>query len=323
MELLSSLIMAVLGKFLGTEIEAWVPALAQRLLAKAVQRLPESARERYAEEWAAHLNESPGNLIKILHAIGCLRSAKAIIAASNLAEDRATVERAHKRNLPKPSDDEDRIEIADNVLGPLERRLFAALLLHVPANASPYHFTAIGLLGATLAASGFIACWFSNWFLLLVVAGLIANWLGESIDCILARHREIERLGYGYFLDNFTDIFARTLIIVGLGASPYFTVGSSLLMLSLYLLISSYSYLRVVTESVYRLSHGGIGATEFRILVACWALFAAWFGPSIATARSYGFVVLDIVIGGLSTLTLLGFVFVIQKALMRLQREKQ
>jgi hypothetical protein len=105
--------------------------------------------------------------------------------------------------------------------------------------------------------------------------------------------------------------------------SPYFTVGSSLLVLSLYLLMSSYTYLRVVTERVHRLSYGGMGATEFRLLVACWALFAALLGPSVATAQAYGFTVLDVVIGGLSGLTFLGFDFVIQRDLARMQREER
>jgi phosphatidylglycerophosphate synthase len=139
----------------------------------------------------------------------------------------------------------------------------------------------------------------------------------------LARYRSIERPHYGYFIDHSSDLIAQTLIIVGLGVSPYFTVASSLLVLSLYLLMSSYTYLRVVTESVHRLSYGGMGATEFRILIACWALFAAWFGPSIATTQAYGFAVLDIVIGGLSALTFLGFVVVIKKDLTRLQREER
>ena len=104
---------------------------------------------------------------------------------------------------------------------------------------------------------------------------------------------------------------------------PYFTLGSSLLVLSLYLLMSSYTYLRVVTARVHRLSYGGMGATEFRLLVASWALFAALLGSSATTAQAYGFVVLDLVIGGLSGLTFLGFVVVIQKDLARMQREER
>jgi phosphatidylglycerophosphate synthase len=179
------------------------------------------------------------------------------------------------------------------------------------------------LFGAGLTLLGFIGCHWSNGFLVLVVGGLFLNWFGDSLDGTLARHRSIERPHYGYFIDHSSDLIAQTLIVVGLGVSPYFTLGSSLLVLSLYLLMSSYTYLRVVTEQVHRLSYGGMGATEFRLLVASWALFAAWLGSSATTAQAYGFVVLDLVIGGLSGLTFLGFVVVIQKDLARMQREER
>ncbi|MGD9656161.1 MAG: CDP-alcohol phosphatidyltransferase family protein [Methylocystis sp.] len=213
--------------------------------------------------------------------------------------------------------------INESFLAVKERAALSALVKRLPDWATPDHLTAIGLCGAVLTLLSFVACRWSSIFLGGVVLGLFLNWFGDSLDGTLARYRSIERPHYGYFIDHSSDLIAQTLIIVGLGASPYFTVASSLLVLSLYLLMSSYTYLRVVTESVHRLSYGGMGATEFRILVACWALFAAWFGPSISTAQAYGFAVLDIVIGGLSALTFLGFVFVIQKDLMRLQREER
>lgn len=204
-----------------------------------------------------------------------------------------------------------------------ERAALLALVKRLPDWAIPDHLTALGLCGAVLTLFSFLACLWSDIFLIGVVFGLFLNWFGDSLDGTLARFRLIERPHYGYFIDHSSDLIAQTLIIVGLGASPYFTIASSLLVLSLYLLMSSYTYLRVVTESVHRLSYGGMGATEFRILVACWALVAAWIGPSISAGQFRGFAVLDIVIGGLSTLTFLGFVFVIQKDLMRLQREER
>jgi phosphatidylglycerophosphate synthase len=204
-----------------------------------------------------------------------------------------------------------------------ERAVLLALVRRLPDWATPDHLTAIGLFGAGLTLLGFIGCHWSNGFLVLVVGGLFLNWFGDSLDGTLARYRSIERPHYGYFIDHSSDLIAQTLIVVGLGVSPYFTLGSSLLVLSLYLLMSSYTYLRVVTEQVHRLSYGGMGATEFRILVAAWALFAAWLGSSTTTAQAYGFVVLDLVIGGLSGLTFLGFVVVIQKDLARMQREER
>lgn len=213
--------------------------------------------------------------------------------------------------------------INDSFLAVKERAALLALVKRLPDWATPDHLTAIGLCGAALTMVCFIACRWSDFFLVGVVFGLFLNWFGDSLDGTLARYRSIERPHYGYFIDHSSDLIAQTLIIVGLGLSPFFTVASSLLALSLYLLMSSYTYLRVVTESVHRLSYGGMGATEFRILVAGWALFAAWFGPTIVTAQAYGFAVLDIVIGGLSALTFLGFVVVIQKDLVRLQREER
>ncbi|MBM3562888.1 MAG: CDP-alcohol phosphatidyltransferase family protein [Alphaproteobacteria bacterium] len=213
--------------------------------------------------------------------------------------------------------------INESFLALKERAALAALVRRLPHWATPDHLTAIGLCGAVLTFFSFVGCRWSNGFLVGVVFGLFLNWFGDSLDGTLARYRSIERPYYGYFIDHSSDLIAQTLIIIGLGVSPFFTVSSSLLALSLYLLMSSYTYLRVVTESVHRLSYGGMGATEFRILVAGWALFAAWCGPGLVTAQAYGFAVLDIVIGVLSALTFLGFLVVIHKDLLRLQREER
>lgn len=215
------------------------------------------------------------------------------------------------------------VRINDSFLAIAERAALNALVRRLPATVVPDHLTAIGLVGALFTTAGFLACWWSNWFLVAVVFGLFLNWFGDSLDGTLARFRKIERPHYGYFVDHSADLIAQTLIVVGLGVSPYFTVASALLVLSLYLLMSSYTYLRVVTESVHRLSYGGMGATEFRILVAAWALFAAWFGPGIATGRLLSFVALDVVIGVLSACTFLFFVCIVRNDLARMQRDER
>jgi archaetidylinositol phosphate synthase len=215
------------------------------------------------------------------------------------------------------------IRINDSLLSRAERAALAALVRRVPAGMTPDHLTFIGLVGALLTSVGFLACWLSDWFLVAVVLGLLLNWAGDSLDGTLARYRQIERPHYGYFIDHSADLIAQTLIVVGLGFSPFFTIPSALLVLSLYLLMSSYTYLRVVTESVHRLSYGGMGATEFRILVAAWALFAAWIGPDFFFQRIYSFVGIDVVIGGLSACTFCGFIWIVRNDLSRLQREER
>lgn len=214
------------------------------------------------------------------------------------------------------------VRINDSLLAVGERAALAWLVRRLPSYMTPDHLTFIGLVGALVTSAGFIGCWWSNWFLLAVVFGLFLNWFGDSLDGTLARYRKIERPHLGYFIDHSADLIAQTLIVVGLGFSPFFTIPSALLMLSLYLLISSYTYLRVVTESIHRLSYGGMGATEFRILVAAWALFAAWFGPGIVNGRIYSFVALDFIIGIMSAATFCGFVWIVRNDLSRLQREE-
>lgn len=215
------------------------------------------------------------------------------------------------------------VRINDSLLAIAERAALAALVRRLPSSVSPDHLTAIGLVGALLTCVGFMSCWWSNWCIVAVVSGLFLNWFGDSLDGTLARYRKIERPHYGYFVDHSADLIAQTLIVIGLGFSPFFTIPSALLVLSLYLLMSSYTYLRVVTESVHRLSYGGMGATEFRILVASWALFAAWVGPAITSGHILSFVGLDVVIGLLSAFTFGAFVMIVKNDLARLQREEK
>lgn len=212
------------------------------------------------------------------------------------------------------------LRINDSFLAGAERRLLARLVRRLPATATPDLLTAVGVAGAFLVAVGFVACRWSNLGLILVIAGLFLNWFGDSLDGTLARHRQIERPHYGYFIDHSADLIAQTLIVVGLGLSPFFTIPSALMVLSLYLLMSSYTYLRVVTESVHRLSYGGMGATEFRILVGTWSLVAAACGPRVAGAEVYGLNGLDLAIGLLSAATFLSFVGVVRNDLSRLRR---
>jgi archaetidylinositol phosphate synthase len=209
-----------------------------------------------------------------------------------------------------------------SVLAAGERRLLGAIVSRLPLSVTPNQLTAVGLAGAGVTAAGFLLCHWSAFFIIAVVAGLAANWFGDSLDGTLARHRAIERPRYGFLLDHSSDLIAQSLIVVGLGASPYFTLPSALFVLSLYLLMSSYTYLRVATQGIHRLSYGGMGATEFRILVACWTLFAFWAGPGLIEAKVLQFARLDIAIGTLSALAFLAFVAMVRKDLAQMDAEE-
>ena len=77
---------ALLTRFVGDELKAWMPWLTKRLLLLAIERLPECQRERFSEEWASHLNEVPGELGKVLTTLGLLSAAQRITSLLTYGE---------------------------------------------------------------------------------------------------------------------------------------------------------------------------------------------------------------------------------------------
>ena len=56
----AAIVSAAVVKVIADDAKEWTPWITRRLLDIAVRRLPNGQRERYAEEWAAHLAEVPG-----------------------------------------------------------------------------------------------------------------------------------------------------------------------------------------------------------------------------------------------------------------------
>jgi hypothetical protein len=70
-----SVVTAVLSRILAEEMGAWSPSIIRSLIEFAVGRLPEHQRERFEEEWQSHVNDVPGQVGKILVAMGFLIAA--------------------------------------------------------------------------------------------------------------------------------------------------------------------------------------------------------------------------------------------------------
>ncbi len=64
------LALAIAAKLSADEVKAWLPWLTRQLVALAIRTLPKDQRERYGEEWLAHIVETPGDIGKFLVAIG-------------------------------------------------------------------------------------------------------------------------------------------------------------------------------------------------------------------------------------------------------------
>jgi hypothetical protein len=66
------------SRLLTDEFKAWIPWIIQRVIRRAVVRLPASQRERFEEEWQSHVNEVPGDVGKLTVALGFLTAARRI-----------------------------------------------------------------------------------------------------------------------------------------------------------------------------------------------------------------------------------------------------
>jgi hypothetical protein len=91
-----AILIPVTARVLGDDIKEWLPWITQRLVARAVSRLPEEERDRFEEEWWAHINELSGNLAKVYAAWGCLSAAKAMNHIA-LSGDATRIEEVKRR----------------------------------------------------------------------------------------------------------------------------------------------------------------------------------------------------------------------------------
>jgi hypothetical protein len=75
---LGEIALGACGSLLAAEVWAHADPLSRWLIRRAVLRIPEEQRARLEEEWLAHLEETPGAVRKLLHAIGCWSGAPAV-----------------------------------------------------------------------------------------------------------------------------------------------------------------------------------------------------------------------------------------------------
>jgi hypothetical protein len=80
------LVGSAFSRQLTDEFKAWTPRLTAWLKQRAVRKLPEGQRERCAEEWGSHINDTPGEVGKIYIALGLL------LAPSRMSNPVATSE---------------------------------------------------------------------------------------------------------------------------------------------------------------------------------------------------------------------------------------
>jgi archaetidylinositol phosphate synthase len=169
--------------------------------------------------------------------------------------------------------------IQENITNRAERRVLDWLCARLPLWLTPDRLTAIGFAGAVLVAIGFAMSNFGREWLLLAIAGFAINWFGDSLDGSIARFRKIERPNYGYFIDHSLDALANTLLVLGMGLSPYLRMDTALIGLVGYLLLSVHTFISARIFGVFQLSYLGGGPTEMRLALMVMAGLMFWIGP--------------------------------------------
>jgi archaetidylinositol phosphate synthase len=155
-----------------------------------------------------------------------------------------------------------------SVLAPIEKRTLIWLAHRLPARINSDHLTALALAAMLLAGLSYWLSSITPAGLLLVVACLAVNWLGDSLDGTLARVRNHQRPRYGFYVDHVVDAVGALFLFVGMGLSGYMSPLVSLGLLAAYLLLLVETFLATHTLGVFTMSHFKIGPTELRILLA-------------------------------------------------------
>jgi len=156
--------------------------------------------------------------------------------------------------------------VNDILLGPLERPALKWFAEHMPGWVTPDILTGFGTLGAVLVFVSYYLTRFHPAYLWLASFGYVINWFGDSLDGTLARYRRIERPRYGFFVDHTVDSLNETLIILGMGMTPFVRFEYASLALIGYLLVSIMVYVSTAVSGVFQISFGRFGPTEIRVI---------------------------------------------------------
>jgi archaetidylinositol phosphate synthase len=159
------------------------------------------------------------------------------------------------------------LRINQSLTASIEKRILQRMAQHAPRWLTSDQLTLLGF--AAQVGAGVAYAWSRSYryALLLVIACLVLNWFGDSMDGTLARTRSQQRPRYGFYVDHIVDVFGSIALMCGLGWSGFLHWQTAMAMLIAFLLLSSESYLATYTLSHFQLSQGIFGPTELRILL--------------------------------------------------------
>jgi len=198
--------------------------------------------------------------------------------------------------------------VNDILLGPLERPVLKWFARHMPAWINSDILTGLGVFGAFLILVSYALTNLDRNYLWLANLGFVINWFGDSMDGTLARHRQLQRPKYGFFVDHTVDSFNEVLIFLAIGLSPFMRFEIACLALVGYLLMSVLVFVRTCVTGEFRISYGKLGPTEVRVIaVSVNTLIFFWGNPVWDTAIG-GMTIFDFVGAAVAALLFLIFI---------------
>jgi archaetidylinositol phosphate synthase len=218
--------------------------------------------------------------------------------------------------------------VNDILLGPLERPTLKWLAARMPAWVTPDTCTLVGIFGSLMVAVSYLLSIYDRNFLWLASLGFVVNWLGDSLDGTLARYRRTERPIYGFFVDHTIDAFSVSVIVLGLGLTPYVSFNIACLMLIAYLLLCVLVFVRTSAVGEFKISYGKLGPTEIRVFAVL--LNAAMYFGGVQTSlgtmeplRRIPFSPYDVLLTVLALLLLYFFLVTAIRESIRLAKENR
>lgn len=196
---------------------------------------------------------------------------------------------------------EQSVRIQTSFLNAAEKKALVWLAERQPKWMTSDILTFIGFLGAVIIAVGY-ALSANPVFLWLASFGWIINWYGDSLDGTLARVRKQQRPVYGFFIDHTVDCINESIMVIGIGMSPFMKFDVAIMCLVAYLLISVYVYISAHLKGEFKLTYGKMGPTELRVIMiivnTLW-FFIPWLREYSLDIKMFGsiysFSVLDFV----------------------------
>lgn len=137
----------------------------------------------------------------------------------------------------------------------------------LPPWVTPDRLTLLGLLAALLIGAAYLLTHASLAWLWVASAGFVLHWWADSLDGTLARVRGIPRERYGFYVDHQSDAISVFVIFVSLGLSPLMSLPVALFLLVGYYLMMILVSLVTIARGVFKISFGGMGPTEARLLM--------------------------------------------------------